>query len=362
MESPLTPLSFTRGPGLVNRMMLAPMTNTQSHADGTLSAEERLWLTMRAKGGFGGVMTAAAFVAPEGKGFTGQLGVHDDRCIEPLRLLTDAVRKEGCPSYVQLHHAGMRATQSETGLPAIAPSAVADWNAREMTVAEIQGAIEAYVRGAERAEQAGFDGVEIHGAHTYLIAEFLSAEYNRREDDWGGSLDNRARFLRAIIDGVRTRCGRDFTVGLRLSGERMGMRMGEVLSLCEELCAEGKLDFLELSLWDAFKDPEEDQYKGRPLFQWFADLERGDTRLGIAGRIRSGANIRTLLDAGIDFALIGYAGILNHDFPRRLGSDPEFRMPPLPTTPAHLAAEGLSPAFISYLRTDFQGFMDQILD
>jgi 2,4-dienoyl-CoA reductase-like NADH-dependent reductase (Old Yellow Enzyme family) len=351
------PLLFQRGPVMKNRFALAPLTNRQSHPDGTLSEAEYEWLVMRARGGFGLVMTAAAFVDQVGKGFDGQVGIHDDKCIAGLSRLAAAIKAEGSIAVTQLHHAGMRAETAVTGLQPIAPSDDPHTGARAMSEGEVEAMIEAFIAGAERADKAGFDGVELHGAHTYILCGFLSPDFNQRTDRFGGSLDNRAGPIRAIIDGVRKRCRADFNLGLRLSAESMGMRLGEIRALCQQLMHEGQLDYIDLSLWDVFKDPEEPEFKGRPLVSWFAELDRGATRLGVAGHVRSAAAARACLEAGVDFPIIGRAAIANHDFPELARRDPGFEMPALPLGRDHLAAQGVSSAFIDYLGSSFQGFV-----
>lgn len=350
------PLLFKRGPVVKNRLVLAPLTNQQSHPDGTLSEEEYNWLVMRAKGGFGLVMTAAAFVAQEGKGFAGQIGIHDDKCVAGLARLAAAIKAEGSVAVTQLHHAGARAGQPVSGRQPIAPSDDPATGARGMSEGEVEAMIESFIRAAERAEQAGFDGVELHGAHAYLLCGFLSARANRRTDRFGGTLDNRARPIREIIDGVRSRCREDFTLGLRLSVERMGVDMAEMRILAQQLMLEGHLDYLDLSLWDVFKDPAEEAFKGRPLIDWFVELDRGSTRLGVAGQIRSASTARACLEAGADFAIIGRAAIAHHDFPARARRMPDYEMPALPLARDHLASEGVSPSFIEYLGS-FPGFV-----
>lgn len=351
------PMTFARGRSMPNRLMLAPLTNQQSHPDGTLSEEEFTWLVMRARGGFGLVMTAAAFVDPVGKGFPGQLGIHDDICVPALADLATAIKAEGSLAAVQLYHAGYRADTNETGCERVGPSDDEYSGARAMTLAEIESMIEAFVAAAQRAERAGFDGVELHGAHTYLLCEFLSSEFNRRTDRYGGSLENRARLVREIVSGIRRHCRSDFTLGIRLSGEVMGMKTGEMRQLVAELMAEGRLDYIDMSLFDSFKQPEEAEFAGRPLIGWFTDIERHGTRLGVAGKVRSRAAGQACLDAGADFVLVGQAAIANHDFPKRIRGQSRFEMPATPIARAHLVAEGVSPAFLDYLGT-FPDFVE----
>ncbi|MBT4255720.1 MAG: NADH:flavin oxidoreductase, partial [Gammaproteobacteria bacterium] len=203
-------LSFTRGPDMKNRFMLAPLTNTQSHTDGTLSDDEYKWLTMRAKGGFGLTMTCAAHVQAIGQGFPGQLGVFSDDHLEGLSRLATAIKQEDSVAICQIHHAGMRSPEDIIGSKPVCPSDNEETGARALSSDEVSQLIEDFIVAAERSEKAGFDGVEIHGAHGYILSQFLSGEINQREDDYGGSLDNRSRIFFEIIDGIRQRCGSNF--------------------------------------------------------------------------------------------------------------------------------------------------------
>jgi 2,4-dienoyl-CoA reductase-like NADH-dependent reductase (Old Yellow Enzyme family) len=119
---------------------------------------------------------------------------------------------------------------------------------------------------------------------------------------------------------------------------------------------EGSIDFLDMSLWDAFKEPQDESLQGRSLLSYFTDLERGCVRLGGAGRITGGTDASRCLDAGLDFVIIGRGAVLHHDFPARVQADPEFRAASLPVTAEYLAQEGLSPVFIKYMG-NWKGFV-----
>ncbi|MDR3510016.1 MAG: NADH:flavin oxidoreductase, partial [Caulobacteraceae bacterium] len=186
MPSLFEPLSFAHGPAMKNRFMLAPLTNLQSHPDGTLSDDEFHWLTMRAKGGFGLTMTCAAHVQRVGQGFPGQLGVFSDVHLPGLTRLAAAIKAAGSLAVVQLHHAGMRSPEGLIGEKPHCPSDNEETGARGLTEAEVEQLAEDFIAAAVRAERAGFDGVEIHGAHGYVLCQFLSPEINRRTDRWGG--------------------------------------------------------------------------------------------------------------------------------------------------------------------------------
>lgn len=350
------PLAFARGPGMKNRFMLAPLTNLQSHEDGRLSDDEFRWLTLRARGGFGLTMTCASHVQAQGQGFPGQLGAYSDIHLEGLARLAAAIRAEGSMSVMQLHHAGMRSPAKLIGGTPVCPSDNAETGARALTLEEVEQLRDDFVAAAVRAERAGFDGVEIHGAHGYVISQFLSPEINLRSDRYGGSAENRARLLFEIVAGVRARCRPGFVLGVRLSPERFGLRLAEIREVARRLMADGSVDLLDLSLWDVAKEPEEAEFKGRTLLSYFTELERGTTRLGAAGKIMGAADARRVLEAGADFCVIGRAAILHHDFPRRVQSDPGFRAVSLPVTAEYLRNEGLGPAFIGYMGT-WKGFV-----
>ena len=226
MTSLFEPLAFTRGPAMKNRFMLAPMTNCQSHDDGRLSDEELRWLAMRAEGGFGLTMTCASHVQARGRGFPGQLGIFSDVHVEGLSRLAAAIKRNGSVAVAQLHHAGMRAPPALIGSQPVSPSDDAETGARALSHDEVVQLREDFIAAALRAERAGFDGVELHGAHGYVLCQFLSPETNRRTDEYGGTLENRSRLLLEILSGIRERCRSDLTVGVRLSPERFGMRLG----------------------------------------------------------------------------------------------------------------------------------------
>lgn len=351
------PLAFAHGPAMRNRLALAPLTNTQSHSDGRLGEDELRWLALRAAGGFGLTMTCAAHVQANGQGFAGQLGIFGDQHVEGLARLAAAVRREGSLAIAQLHHAGMRAPAALIGGQPVCASDNSDFGARGLTTGEVEQVIADFIAAAQRAERAGFDGIELHGAHGYLLCQFLSPQLNQRTDRFGGTPANRARILDELLDGIRTRCRSDFVVGLRISPERFGLEFAEMRALAARLLQDARLDFLDLSLWSVFREPADEQHRGRSLLGWFSDLPRERVRLGAAGHLRDGADVARCLAEGADFAIVGRAAILHHDLPRRLQADPGFQPLPLPVSAAHLASEGVGPTFVDYLRASFKGFV-----
>ncbi len=351
------PMTFARGPAMKNRFMLAPLTNTQSHEDGTLSDDEYHWLTMRAEGGFGLTMTCASHVQKVGQGFPGQLGIFDDRHLPGLTRLAEGIKDQGSVSAVQLHHAGMRTPHELIDEKPVCPSDDDETGARALSTAEVEQLTEDFIAAAVRAEKAGFESAELHGAHGYILCQFLSAEINRRDDQYGGSLENRSRIIFDIIAGIRERCGADFNLGIRLSPERFGMKLAEVVEVTQRLMKEGAVDYIDMSLWDVFKEPEETEFKGRSLMSYFTELDRGNVRLGVAGKVRAPADAVRCLEDGVDYVLLGRAAILHHDFPNKMKADPDFTPVRNPVTADYLRSEGLSDAFITYMSA-WKGFVE----
>jgi 2,4-dienoyl-CoA reductase-like NADH-dependent reductase (Old Yellow Enzyme family) len=250
----------------------------------------------------------------------------------------------------------MRSPAKLIGDAPVCPSANDETGARALTLPEVEQLREDFISAAKRCQAAGFDGVEVHGAHGYVLTQFLSAEINRREDRYGGSFDNRTRLIFEIIDGIRTACGKDFVIGVRISPERFGVDLVEARELCERLLKAATIDFLDLSLWDTFKEPNDEAHAGRPLHTFFTDLERKGIPLGVAGKLYTAADVRAALEAGFDFVSIGRAAILHHDFPQQVEANPEFECRALPVSADTLRDEGLGEAFVDYMRR-WKGFV-----
>ena len=199
---------------------------------------------------------------------------------------------------------------------------------------------------------------EIHGAHGYILSQFLSSEINRREDEYGGSNENRSRILFEIVDGIRDVCGSDFILGVRLSPEGFGLKLAEIKEICESLISTKKIDFLDISLWDSFKEPNEEEHKEKNLLKHFTDMDFKDTFLTVAGNIRTANDVSKILESGVDFVTIGRGGILHHDFPKKVIGNPEFKPIQLPVSKKYLSNEGLSNRFIKYMQR-WQGFVEE---
>ena len=366
---------FPCGISMKNPFMLAPLTNTQSFEDGCLSDDEFNWLVMRSKGDFGMTMSCASHVQEIGKGFPGQLGIFDDIHIEGLKKLTEKIKSYNSLAVAQLHHAGMRSPEDIIGERPVCPSSDDETNSRALTLDEVKGLRDDFISAAVRAKKSGYDGVEIHGAHGYILCQFLSSALNKRNDEYGGSLENRSRIIFEIINGIRAECGGNFLLGVRLSPERFGMDLEEIKIICEQLINTQKIDFIDMSLWDCFKypanfrkddpdlekimNPEKDKEKlEKTLLEHFTELDFKDVMLTVAGNIRTGQDVQKVINCGVNFVAIGRAAIINHDFPKLVIDNPEFEPTNLPVSKDHLRKEGVSEKFIDYLGF-FKGFVKE---
>jgi 2,4-dienoyl-CoA reductase-like NADH-dependent reductase (Old Yellow Enzyme family)/thioredoxin reductase len=218
--SPLTIKSLE----LSNRVVMPPMGTNLGHSDGTVSAETLAYMKRRAKGGPGMIITEITGVHAEGLVSPNQLGAYDDRFLPGLKKLTSLAHEAGTRIAMQIHHAGRESffllTQGKGMGPSAIPSIVFRMKPREMTLDDIKEAIAAFGSAAARAQEAGFDAVEIHCAHGYLLTQFLSTLSNRRTDQYGGAtLKERSRFVLEVIQEVRHKVGPDFPISLRISTE-----------------------------------------------------------------------------------------------------------------------------------------------
>lgn len=210
---------------LKNRLVMSPMTMNYAAENGLATDKLIRHYVERAKGGVGLIVVEGTYFVQEGKGYVNQLGLVDERHVEKLKPLTDSVHglDNGSRIFIQIHHAGWRASSKITGMTPVGPSAAAPYPgaeiARSLSVAEIQAAIKAHIDAATRAKDAGFDGVDIHCAHGYLIPSFLSPVSNQRNDDYGGDVVGRTRILVEIIGGIKARLGEGFPVTIKISAD-----------------------------------------------------------------------------------------------------------------------------------------------
>ena len=206
---------------LKNRLVMPPMATSKAEKDGRVSKDILDYYEEKSEGGYISlIIIEHSFILPEGQATEQQLAVSDDNMIEGLRKLADVIHKNGSKAVMQLNHAGSGAFEKIIGTTPLAPSAIANPRKgdmpRELSVGEINKIIEAFGNAAWRAKEAGFDGVEIHSAHGYLLNQFLSPLTNKRTDEYGGNINNRIRIHLQVIEAVRKVVGDEYPVLLRL--------------------------------------------------------------------------------------------------------------------------------------------------
>lgn len=206
---------------LANRLVMPPMATAKAGADGKVSQALLDYYDEKSEGGYISlIIIEHSFISPEGKASPGQLSVSDDSVVEGLGKLAEVIHRNGSKTIMQLNHAGSAATEEVTGTIPVGPSAVPNPRKgnvpRELDRTEIRNIIDAFRDAARRAKEAGFDGVEIHSAHGYLLNQFFSPLTNRRTDEYGGDVHNRIRLHLQVIEAVRGAVGNHFPILLRL--------------------------------------------------------------------------------------------------------------------------------------------------
>ncbi|CAM3655335.1 NADH-dependent flavin oxidoreductase [Aeromicrobium ponti] len=258
--------TFSNGISLKNRVVMAPMTNFSSNEDGTVSDAEVEYYARRAKG-VSMVITACTYVTANGKGFHGEFAGHSDEMVPSLKRLASAIKEQGAKAVLQIFHGGRECPpELVPDGDIVSASAVASERSgakepRALSGQETEEIIKAFGEATRRAIEAGYDGVEIHGANGYLIQQFFSPHSNRREDQWGGSLEKRMAFPLAVIEEVKKTVSEHakepFLVGYRFSPEEPetpGITMADTLALIDVLSETG-LDYLHVSLQDFWSEP-----------------------------------------------------------------------------------------------------------
>lgn len=330
MQSPLTVLKPAKLGGITlrNRLVVPPMETYLSTEDGHVTDALVSYVEARAKGGFGLFIMEATYVDQSGKGFSKGLGIDSDDKIPGLKRLTDAVHRHSGHISVQLHHAGRETTTTVTGSTIMAPSdcpvCYSDEKVHALNTDEIHFLVQRFAEAAERAKKAGFDAVMLHGAHGYLLTQFLSPYTNKRTDEYGGSLENRLRISLEVIAAVRARVGRDFPVTYRMTVEE-GVEGG--LSLQEsaraaQILSKSDIDALHIVAGNyatnelIIAPAPYGKVVNRARLQAIRQAVGPDFTLAVAGRITNVFEAEELVQEGLaQFVAMGRASIADPDLP-----------------------------------------------
>jgi 2,4-dienoyl-CoA reductase-like NADH-dependent reductase (Old Yellow Enzyme family) len=365
-----SPLKFNCGREVANRFVMAPLTTDSSLEDGTAPDNEIAFVRRRAASGFGVVISSAAYVEDDGRSWQGIGAAHDGH-LPSLRRLADAMRASGSLAILQIYDGGRIAKPELTGEQSLrAPSAVASLRPgaktpRAMTSDEVAGLVESFRRAASLARQAGFDGVEIHGANHYAVHQFFSPRANHRTDHWGGTLAKRMNFPLAVAEAVRDALGPKLIAGFRVTpfeAEQDGYRLEDSKVLCNEL-AGLNLGYISVSLdnYRMARPTGETRVYDRPLEQTYVPAENPITEFArvIAGRsaVMASGGIKTCSDAegaielGADLVAIGRAVVVDPEWLCKVRSESEASiLAGLPRDEREIAeALSIPPRMVAYL-------------
>lgn len=329
------PFPLTPDLTLRNRIIMAPMTTWSANDDGTVSEQELQYLRQRVQG-VGLVITGCTHVLENGIGFTNEFAAFDDRFIPSLKKLAQAAQSGGAPAILQIFHAGNKALPdlipnrdvvSASALRTPAGSFIdSQMTTRALSDQEVLDMVHAFGETARRAIAAGFDGIELHGAHGFLIQNFFSPLFNQRVDEWGGTLEKRMNFPLAVVNEVqrviKQYAQKPFALGYRISVEEYeehGLRISDSLQLIDRLVAAG-IDYLHVSLTDVLNSQPVDRTDDELTIQRIVKHLNHRIPLISAGKIRTPSQAEQALALGLPLIAIGKAIVMNPDWVELAGN------------------------------------------
>lgn len=320
------PFQLTSALSLRNRIVMAPMTTWSANEDGTISTQELEYIRKRVKD-VGLVITGCTHVQENGIGFTREFAGFDDRFTTSLAQLAQAAKSGGASAILQLFHAGIKAipdlipdadiVSASTLAITAGPFKHQQLASRALSHDEVLQLIHDFGEATRRAIEAGFDGVELHGAHGFLIQNFFSPLYNQRNDAWGGSLEKRMAFPLAVVQEIkrviREYAQRPFALGYRISVEEYednGLEITDSLVLIDQLIADG-IDYLHVSLTDVLHAVAKNSFEQNLTIQQV--LQRVANRIPViaAGLLRTPQQAEQALALGLPLIAIGKALVMN---------------------------------------------------
>ncbi|WP_311753575.1 NADH-dependent flavin oxidoreductase [Proteus columbae] len=315
---------------LRNRIVMAPMTTWSANSDGTISDQELAFYERRSQD-VGLVITGCTYVTPSGIGFTNEFAAYDDRFIDSLKKLATAAKSGGAPAILQIFHAGNKALPElvPEGDVVSASASIAQMEAssndkknpvREMTENEIQTTIQAFGDVTKRAIKAGFDGVELHGAHGFLLQNFFSPRFNNRTDQWGGDVEGRMRFPLAVLQEVKRvvdeYATKPFVIGYRISPEESmkgGLRIEDTYTLLDRLILSGT-SYLHVSLVSIADSYPVEYPNGPRTIELILNHIAGRIPVIAAGKIRTPEQAQQALSLGLSLVAIGKGLVINPEW------------------------------------------------
>jgi len=331
MKRMLQPFQFKNGVEVSNRLVLAPMTHYSSQPTGEVSEHELAYYRKRAQN-VGLAITACAYVTENGKGFPNAFGADDDKFIPGLRQLAESLKAEGATAILQIFHAGRMSppelvpNEQPVSASAVAPEREGAVTPRALETEEVEAIIEAFGEATRRAIEAGFDGVEIHGANTYLIQQFFSPHSNRRDDRFGGDVHGRLTFPREVIRRVKAAAADQdqFIVGYRFSPEEVeqpGITLDDTDVLIDMLLEEG-LDYIHASLWNIHTKSMRNENVQERSIDRIAKRINGAVPLIGVGQLQRPSQVEDALDV-VDLVALGRQLIIDPNWLAKVKADQE---------------------------------------
>ena len=324
-----SPFMLTEKIKLRNRIVMAPMTTWSANPDGTISEQELEFYKRRSQN-VGLVITGCTYVTPSGIGFTHEFAAYDDRFINSLEKLAAAAKSGGAPAILQIFHAGNKAIPElvpNNDVISASASSVKSGDfmkrvvqSREMTENEIQETIRAFGDVTKRAIKAGFDGIELHGAHGFLLQNFFSPLFNQRNDRWGGDLERRMRFPLAVLQEVKNvvyeYATKPFAIGYRISPEESatgGLRIEDTYKLLDRLISSG-ISYIHTSLVSINDSYPVESPNGPRTIELILNHIAGRVPVIAAGKIRTPSQAQEAISTGLPLVAIGKGLVINPEW------------------------------------------------
>lgn len=324
-----SPFMLTEKIKLRNRIVMAPMTTWSANPDGTISEQELEFYKRRSQN-VGLVITGCTYVTPSGIGFTHEFAAYDDRFINSLEKLAAAAQSGGAPAILQIFHAGNKAIPElvpNNDVISASASSVKSGDfmkrvvqSREMTENEIQETIRAFGDVTKRAIKAGFDGIELHGAHGFLLQNFFSPLFNQRNDRWGGDLEGRMRFPLAVLQEVKNvvyeYATKPFAIGYRISPEESatgGLRIEDTYKLLDRLIS-SCISYIHTSLVSINDSYPVESPNGPRTIELILNHIAGRVPVIAAGKIRTPSQAQEAISTGLPLVAIGKGLVINPEW------------------------------------------------
>lgn len=350
---------------LKNRVVIPPMTERMSFEDGTVTSDETAYYAQHT-GGAGMFITAVANVNSLGKGFEGELSIADDRFLPGLSDLASSIKKNGTKAIIQIFSAGrMSSTAILRGKQPVSASAIPAIRAdsetpRELSEEEVEQTIKDFGAATKRAIEAGFDGIELHGANTYLLQQFFSPHSNRRNDKWGGSLEKRMKFPLAVIKEatkvIEKYAKKPFLLGYRISPEELeepGITLDDTLQFIDQL-KQTKIDYLHVSQSDVWRTPLRDESSRQIVNEALKKRISNAFPMIVVGNLKTPADAEKASES-FDLVALGHESLWEPKWVQKITNNEESAIR-YSIAKSDLADLGIKPSFMDQIADTMGGY------